>query len=89
MSNASIGTACLGLRDGMPITPTEVLQVLKGKGPLEVYSIVATPYFYDPWMNVYTYTYVCNVTFAYVDDCKDAIKVGCNVYIPLRHTEAK
>ncbi|TQB69190.1 hypothetical protein MPDQ_002198 [Monascus purpureus] len=58
----------------MPITPTEVLQVLKGKGPLEVYSIVATPYFYDPWMNVYTYTYVCNVTFAYVDDCKDAIK---------------
>ncbi|KAJ5632939.1 hypothetical protein N7490_009278 [Penicillium lividum] len=62
-------TACLGLRSGAPITAQDVSSALRDRGPLEVYSIES--YSTGPQ----TWTFICKVTFAYVDDCRDAIKL--------------
>lgn len=63
-----IGTALLGLRSGGPISPADVLEALENRGPLEAFCI-------KPLFGRYSWTLVCTVTFAYVDDCKDAIRV--------------
>ncbi|KAJ6115052.1 hypothetical protein N7486_000830 [Penicillium sp. IBT 16267x] len=61
-------TACLGLRSGAPITTQDVSSALGDRGPLEVYCIESYP------TGPHTWTYISKVTFAYVDDCRDAIK---------------
>lgn len=65
---AHTGTAWLGLRSGDPISPANVLEALENQGPLEAFCI-------EPLPRDYGWTLVCIVTFAYVDDCKDAIRV--------------
>ncbi|KAL2009185.1 hypothetical protein VTN00DRAFT_7379 [Thermoascus crustaceus] len=60
-------TAWLGLRSGDPISPANVLEALENKGPIEAFCI-------EPLPRDYSWTLVCIVTFAYVDDCKDAIR---------------
>ncbi|KAJ5639771.1 uncharacterized protein N7484_007633 [Penicillium longicatenatum] len=62
------GTACLGLRSGAPITTEDVSSALADRGHLEVYCIESYP------TGPQTWTFICKVTFAYVDDCRDAIK---------------
>ncbi|KAJ5884974.1 hypothetical protein N7495_009484 [Penicillium taxi] len=63
-----LGTACLGLRSYGNITIQEVQFALKERGPVEVYCI-------QPYLTTFnTLTSICKVTFAYVDDCRDAIK---------------
>ncbi|KAJ5772139.1 hypothetical protein N7520_002668 [Penicillium odoratum] len=49
--------------------PQDVSSALRDRGPLEVYSIES--YSTGPQ----TWTFICKVTFAYVDDCRDAIKL--------------
>ncbi|KAJ5548729.1 hypothetical protein N7513_005963 [Penicillium frequentans] len=61
-------TACLGLRSGAPITDQDVSSALGDRGHLEVYCIESYP------TGPQTWTFICKVTFAYVDDCRDAIK---------------
>ncbi|KAJ5999124.1 hypothetical protein N7451_006934 [Penicillium sp. IBT 35674x] len=61
-------TACLGLRSGAPITDHDVSSALGDRGHLEVYCIESYP------TGPQTWTFICKVTFAYVDDCRDAIK---------------
>src|SRR5437879_2320396 len=64
-----IGTACLGLRSLQPITAQDVVTALGGRGSLEVYTIEPQQTGFQTW------TDVAKVTFAFVDDCRDAIKV--------------
>ncbi|KAJ5692167.1 hypothetical protein N7462_001590 [Penicillium macrosclerotiorum] len=45
------------------------MTVLDGRGAVEVWCMDCRPTAYQTW------TTVCKVTFAYVDDCRDAIKV--------------
>ncbi|KAJ5460153.1 uncharacterized protein N7458_001705 [Penicillium daleae] len=61
-------TACLGLRSLQPVTAQDVQTALEGRGSLEVYSIESQQTGYQTW------TDVAKVTFAFVDDCRDAIK---------------
>ncbi|KAJ5377754.1 uncharacterized protein N7496_005163 [Penicillium cataractarum] len=61
-------TACLGLRSLQPVTAQDVLTALDGRGSLEVYTIEPQQTGYQTW------TDVAKVTFAFVDDCRDAIK---------------
>ncbi|CEJ56903.1 hypothetical protein PMG11_05615 [Penicillium brasilianum] len=61
-------TACLGLRSLQPVTAQDVLTALDGRGSLEVYTIEQQQTGYQVW------TDVAKVTFAFVDDCRDAIK---------------
>ncbi|KAJ5152954.1 uncharacterized protein N7482_009432 [Penicillium canariense] len=61
-------TACLGIRTGQSITAHDVLTALGGRGSLEVYSIEPQQ------MGIQTGPDVAKVTFAFVDDCRDAIK---------------
>ncbi|KAJ5886435.1 uncharacterized protein N7473_009109 [Penicillium subrubescens] len=61
-------TACLGLRSLQPITARDVLGALEGRGSLEVYTIEPQQAGYQTW------TDIAKVTFAFVDDCRDAIK---------------
>ncbi|GLI77145.1 hypothetical protein PoHVEF18_005430 [Penicillium ochrochloron] len=61
-------TACLGLRSLQPITAQDVLGALEGRGSLEVYTIEPQQTGYQTW------TDIAKVTFAFVDDCRDAIK---------------
>ncbi|KAJ5930668.1 hypothetical protein N7466_006161 [Penicillium verhagenii] len=61
-------TACLGLRSGAPITQQDISSALSDRGHLEFYCIESFP------TGPHTWTWICKVTFAYVDDCRDAIK---------------
>ncbi|KAJ6157329.1 hypothetical protein N7470_004921 [Penicillium chermesinum] len=62
------GTAILGLHSFDPITLPLIHEALDKRGTLECYSII-------PWpIGLNQYVHVCRVTFAYVDDCRDAIK---------------
>lgn len=63
------GTACLGFRSGESISNAEVDDALNGRGPVENYTLER--YQSGP----YNQCTVCRVTFAYVDDCRDAIRV--------------
>ncbi|KAJ5738337.1 hypothetical protein N7493_001492 [Penicillium malachiteum] len=63
------GTAGLGLRSGAPITPGDLSFALEGRGPVEAYWFEQYPVGPQLW------ALICKVTFAYVDDCRDAIKV--------------
>lgn len=67
-----LGTAVLGLRSGGSIAPSEVSLALGGRGPLE--ASCYERHFVQPfgWVDV------CKITFVYVDDCRDAIKVSPN-----------
>lgn len=70
-----IGTACLGLRSLQPITAQDVVTALGGRGSLECYTI-------EPQQTgMQTWTDVAKVTFAFVDDCRDAIKVSLTLYL--------
>ncbi|KAJ5668014.1 uncharacterized protein N7477_006584 [Penicillium maclennaniae] len=64
-----VGTALLGFRSGAPISEQEVLSVLGGRGVLEAWT--TEPHQSGNWVST-----VGKVTFAYVDDCKDAIRVS-------------
>ncbi|KAJ5819782.1 hypothetical protein N7474_005373 [Penicillium riverlandense] len=61
-------TACLGFRSGESISNAEVDNALNGRGPVELYTLER--YQSGP----YSWCTVCRVTFAYVDDCRDAIR---------------
>ncbi|KAJ5613562.1 hypothetical protein N7528_007216 [Penicillium herquei] len=61
-------TAGLGLRSGAPITPEDLSFALEGRGPVEAYWFEHYPVGPQIW------ALICKVTFAYVDDCRDAIK---------------
>lgn len=75
-----LGTAILGLRSGTAISENEVALALGGRGPLEAHCI--EPHFTQS----HGWTSVCKVTFAYVDDCKDAIKVSTTLLLfPSHH----
>lgn len=69
------GTACLGLRSLQPITAQDVVTALGGRGSLECYTI-------EPQQTgMQTWTDVAKVTFAFIDDCRDAIKVILTFYL--------
>ncbi|KAJ5198319.1 uncharacterized protein N7498_007436 [Penicillium cinerascens] len=67
-------TALLGLRSGAAITQHDITSALGGRGPLEAWCIESHQSGFNCWTNV------GKVTFAYVDDCRDAIKA--NALIP-------
>lgn len=73
--SSMIGTAILGLSSGESITPEEVAFALENRGYLVSSSIEP----YD--MRSQYGPLVCRVTFAYVDDCRDAVKVhiACSI----------
>jgi hypothetical protein len=52
------------------------LGALEGRGSLEVYTIEPQQAGYQTW------TDIAKVTFAFVDDCRDAIKVRRNYFLP-------
>ncbi|KAJ5118611.1 hypothetical protein N7526_010248 [Penicillium atrosanguineum] len=60
-------TALLGFRSGAPISEQEVLSVLGGRGVLEAWTT-------ESHQSGNWFSNVGKVTFAYVDDCKDAIR---------------
>ncbi|KAJ5726398.1 uncharacterized protein N7483_007755 [Penicillium malachiteum] len=66
------GTAGLGLRSGAPITVDDLSFALEGRGPVEAYCFES--YLVGPQI----WALICKVTFAYVDDCRDAIKMVRN-----------
>lgn len=70
-----IGTACLGLRSLQPITAQDVVTALGGRGFLECYTIEPQQTGMETW------TDVAKVTFAFVDDCRDAIKASLTFYL--------
>ncbi|KAI2786641.1 hypothetical protein POX_g09029 [Penicillium oxalicum] len=60
--------ACLGLRSLQPITTQDVVAALGSRGPLETYTIESQQTGLQSW------TDVAKVTFAFVDDYRDAIR---------------
>ncbi|GAD92174.1 RNA binding domain protein [Paecilomyces variotii No. 5] len=62
-------TASLGRRNSFPMTEADVYEALYDRGPLEAFCIQPVLF------HGYYPTQVATVTFAYIDDCIDAIKV--------------
>ncbi|OJJ43412.1 hypothetical protein ASPZODRAFT_146128 [Penicilliopsis zonata CBS 506.65] len=75
-------TARFGFRTGAPITDFDVTDVLARWGPIEAFRIESVPFGYSPWSYFST---VSTVTFAYVDDCTDAIRFFANDQIFYLH----
>lgn len=68
-------TCVLGLRSGAPITEELLFQAINKRGPIEAYAFRHEPAYTarGEWYATTT----CIVTFAYVQDCLEAIQVGC------------
>lgn len=62
----------MSFRSGDPISTVEVYQALATEGPIEAVCVDVCPHPYNPWLM----SSIAMVTFAYVDDFKDAIKVS-------------
>lgn len=64
------GICYLGYRSGAPMSILESRAILAGRGSVDYTRL--------QWVSNKNKTFqiVCEVTFAYVDDCKDAIKVS-------------
>jgi hypothetical protein len=69
------GTALLGLRSGVALTEQDLLSALEGRGVLEAYYIESHPSGFN------SFTHVGKVTFAYVDDCRDAIRASTSLLL--------
>ncbi|EAW09215.1 uncharacterized protein ACLA_034180 [Aspergillus clavatus NRRL 1] len=61
-------TACFGSRDGAPVTQDHVSMALGWQGPIEACGFEHALNQFGMW------TIICKVTFAFVDDFKDAVK---------------
>ncbi|KKA18510.1 hypothetical protein T310_7547, partial [Rasamsonia emersonii CBS 393.64] len=65
-------TCVLGLRSGAPITEELLFEAINKRGPIEAYAFQHEMAF-TAWGECYS-TITCIVTFAYVQDCLEAIQ---------------
>jgi hypothetical protein len=75
----------LGLRSGGAMTYELFSDALSKRGPMEAYTFQQSPvYVWSPdlAMQICIVTQVCIATFAYVQDCHEAIQVGYTLFHP-------